>query len=336
MQPRVAIRCDGFSEIGLGHVVRCLALANALRGTCNADPVFVSRDTELGPELIASMGFRVHRVCGPLEVADVVTKLGARAVVFDIRDDTTATDLHQLRAQGVLTVSIDDVADRRLAADLAFLPPTPQVQRLSWSGATGRHFIGFEWVLLRPEFADVADGRDGSGDTILITGGGTDPRDITRLCCEATAQLHTLKLLIVLGPGYARWSLLEPLLATLPHDVEIHRAPSNMAALMSRADVALASFGSSAYELAAVGVPAAYVGLTDDHVESAGGLEAMGIATNVGVVDRVSAADVARAAQALLEDAPRRERMRSLARSLVDGRGAQRVAATICDTLKPK
>lgn len=276
----------------------------------------------------------MRRLAEKSDVNSVAAELDVAAVVFDVRDETSAAELDALRKRGILTVSIDDVADRRLSADLAFLPPTPQAKRLSWKNAKGIHQIGFEWVLLRPEFVDVPDRREPGQITVLVSAGGSDPAGITRLCCEATRHLSGIRLVVVLGPGYADERALDQVLASLKHDVAVHRAASDMAGLMSRADLALAAFGSSAYEFAAVGVPAVYVGLTDDHAESAAGLEAMGIAISAGVVGRVSPEEIGRIVRPLVADAARRQRIRSTARSLVDGRGALRIADRICAALK--
>jgi spore coat polysaccharide biosynthesis protein SpsF len=98
---------------------------------------------------------------------------------------------------------------------------------------------------------------------------------------------------------------------------------------MKASRIAVASFGVSAYELAACGVPAVHLCLTPDHERSSSAFAREEIALNAGVFADLQRRDVADAAARLIGDARRRMRMAARARRLVDGHGAQRVAALI-------
>lgn len=98
---------------------------------------------------------------------------------------------------------------------------------------------------------------------------------------------------------------------------------------MRGATVAVASLGVTAYELAACGVPAVLLSLTDDHAESASAFAAADIAISLGVHAGVADSAIADGVAALLADGARRAAMGARARALVDGRGAARIAAEI-------
>jgi spore coat polysaccharide biosynthesis protein SpsF len=98
---------------------------------------------------------------------------------------------------------------------------------------------------------------------------------------------------------------------------------------MRASRMAVAAFGVSAYELAACGVPSVHLGLTPDHARSASAFERERIALNAGVFGAVTPRQVADAAARLVGSAGLRREMAARARSLVDGRGAERVAALI-------
>jgi UDP-N-acetylglucosamine:LPS N-acetylglucosamine transferase len=85
----------------------------------------------------------------------------------------------------------------------------------------------------------------------------------------------------------------------------------------------------TAYELAAMGVPAVYVCLTADHAESASALVDAGMGVSVGVNDENTETRLRAAVDRLLVDKNARARMSMRARELVDGRGASRVAALL-------
>jgi spore coat polysaccharide biosynthesis protein SpsF len=91
----------------------------------------------------------------------------------------------------------------------------------------------------------------------------------------------------------------------------------------------VASFGVSAYELAACGVPAVHLALTTDHERSSSAFEREGIAITAGAWGDVQPAAVATAVAALIGDARRRKQIAARAPALVDGRGASRAANAI-------
>lgn len=158
--PVVIVRCDGGALIGMGHVSRCLALAGELRDARGCEVVFAMRDAaSAGVAAVRSRGYTVAPIAaredddyGPALV-ELATSRGARALVADVRDALSRASLDAVRASGVRVVTIDDGSDRRLASDLAFYPPVPQVEELDWTGFGRQRFAGWDWVLLKPEFA---------------------------------------------------------------------------------------------------------------------------------------------------------------------------------------
>ena len=57
--PRILIRCDGSAEVGLGHVVRCLALADELKENHNCRVTFAMKQGPVGYEIVRKKGYKV-------------------------------------------------------------------------------------------------------------------------------------------------------------------------------------------------------------------------------------------------------------------------------------
>lgn len=337
--PPVLLRCDGSHDIGLGHVARCLALAGELKTRRNCRVTFAMRNGSLGMEVVRREGYLV---AAPDEVgqrfdysawmSDAIGYADARAVVLDTRDDLPRGVLDDARRRGILIVTIDDPSDRRLAADLAFYPPVPQVRGMKWEGFTGELYTGWEWVVLRKEFADRPPKITGTRPCILVTMGGSDPGGITLKAVSALDLLvEDFETVVVLGRGFSGDAALNELLAGARRSYRVIRDVSDMAGVLSQADVAVTSFGVTAYELAALGVPAIYVCLTEDHAISAGMFEKEGLAVNLGSYSTVSSGDIAVAVQELIHDPGKRDAMGNAGRLRVDGRGSERIANLIAD-----
>ncbi len=323
----VLIRCDGSREIGLGHVSRCLALAAELTDRHSCNVVFVMRRDTLGAGIVQRAGRAVVELAASDDDANALLEIarqrGARRFILDVRQGITRDDVLRLRATLPVAV-IDDPGDRRLGADAVFYPPIPQVKRWAWDGFSGRLNVGWEWVILRPEFARVQRRSRGEPPTILITMGGTDPAGMTRKVLHALEGTRDLLRVVVLGGGSEGESAAGRLRAG-GRDVEFLASSTNVAELMGRVDLAVASFGVTAYELAAAGVPSIYLCLTDDHAESATALVDAGAGLSLGTYTGVSDRAIADAV-AELQDENRWEAMARRGPALIDGRGAARVA----------
>jgi spore coat polysaccharide biosynthesis predicted glycosyltransferase SpsG len=343
--PAILIRCDGGASLGMGHVSRCLALADELRGAQRCGVIFAMRDADsAGAAAVRACGYPVAPITDPYDadygpaLQALTARHAARALVVDVRDALSRASLDAVRASGVRVVTIDDASDRRLASDLAFYPPVPQVEELDWSAFAGRRLSGWEWVLIKREFSADAVPRALHAAShpidVLVTMGGSDPAGMTELALEALNLLKTpMAVQVVIGPAFARAAALAAVVARSVHAVRVTQGPEAMAPLMRESRVAVASFGVSAYELAACGVPAVYLCLTADHARSASAFVRAQIAESLGVVGEVRPDAIAASVVRLLDDPLRLDAMAARARSLVDGRGASRVAALVAAEL---
>ena len=136
---------------------------------------------------------------------------------------------------------------------------------------------------------------------------------------------------IILGPGFRHKNALLELLAKTRRQFTIRENVNDMRAQMVQSDLALCSYGMTAFELAATGVPAIYLCLSEDHAESASALADAGAGRSLGVVSDVGDQQVADAIGGLLADAEKRARMSADAHRLIDGQGARRIAELLAD-----
>jgi hypothetical protein len=215
-------------------------------------------------------------------------------LVLDVRDDLAPAAVERMRARGVMIATIDDPSERRLAADLAFHPPVPQVEAFDWTGFTGARLVGAEWMVLRRAFANAP----------------------TRAVRERQALDQRLE------HSGRRAAVLDQ--------------PADMRAVMLGADLAIASFGMTAYELAATATPAIYLCLTADHAQSASLFDAHGAAITLGLHDQVEGSRLMETVTTLLGDTNRLAAMGRAGRTLVDGQGARRVADRIVALLEER
>jgi len=330
-RPEIFIRCDGSPQLGLGHVVRCLALACELRDTYGMHPGFAMMDKGVAEALVEQEKFPVFikpdNIGEASWIDSLVKQHAPKGLILDIRTQLPASALHRWRNTGITVAVIDDPSDRRQAADLAFYPPVPQMIEADWSQFTGQAFIGWDYILLRREFSIRRELPQNLIPSILVTMGGSDPGGLTLLALKALCQVkEPFRAQVVLGRAFLHDQALEQLRPSLPAHFKFLRDVTDMPTLMAGSDMAIASFGGTAYELAAIGVPAIHLCLTEDHAISSSAFASIDIAVNLGVYTEISIRDLTVEIKTLLHDQKKRLAMASKSRKTVDGQGAQRIA----------
>ncbi|MEW5801189.1 MAG: hypothetical protein AB1847_03695 [bacterium] len=347
----ILFRCDGSREIGFGSVVRCLALADELSQVHHVPSAFAMRESPLAFDMVRQKGYPV--LATPQQADDEafdyirwldgsISQVGAGALILDVRDDLQRDAVDTWRRQGVLVVALDDPSERRLAADLAFYPPVPQVQNLDWSGFSGQLYTGWEWVVLRRELSHRPQPRSFHESSpvrehprrpvVLVTMGGSDPEGLTLKAVAALDLLYEdFETVLVLGPAFPHNEELKSLLAAARRSYTVKSCVTDMPALMAHSSLAVTSFGVTAYELAALGIPAIYVCLTQDHFASSTCLVDAGMGKSLGVFSQVSEEMLADAVRELLARIADGEKM---IRRPVDGRGAERIALLVAERMR--
>lgn len=329
------IRCDGGGKFGYGHVKRMVALARALRDCESIGVLFALNGTPDAALPIRRAGFEAVMIDGHDDLAALIRKQTPDLLLLDGREGPGRGELEQLRRDIPIVAVIDDGSDTRLAADFAYYPPVPQAKALDWTGARTVPRIGWEWSLLglNPHLTPVH--AMSARPTLLVAMGGSDPMGLTLRAAQALMPLDPMfRIRFVIGAGMADGAKVAAHVVSLKDNYETVEGADDLATEYASADLALCAFGVTAYELAAFGVPAIYLGLTEDHARSASAFEAAGMGRSLGVASQVRDDDILAAVKALMGDAGRRREMRNAGFSILDGNGAARIAADLAAALK--
>lgn len=329
----VVFRTGGSKQIGLGHLRRCLSLAEALRrvGTdcfflLDEDPVCVDQATAAGFEAI-----RIRPGEDLSRTIEQCRKRKARAIVTDSYALDTAY-LAGLREAKAVVAAVDDLADRELPVDLVINGSMNADQLAYRAGKTTRFLLGPQYILLRLEFAEEPKRTIAEQvRRVLVTVGGGDPEQLTpKLVRWAADTLKDASVDVVIGPMFDNQNL--PSADLKPAAAAVYSNPQNIRSIMLGADLALCGGGQTTYELAATGTPAVAIRLADNQTQNLAGLNSAGALVWAGDVhDADLEAKTNRALAALAGDPARRAALSQRGRALVDGQGATRVALAILD-----
>lgn len=308
----VVIRTDASIDIGTGHVMRCLTLAQTLKAR-GATSRFICRE-HAGHlcERIEAAGFAVSRLpplaahAGHPSAASLHQSLRVQWE-SDARESRAALDRagvsadllvvdnydlgesweRALRPVARRILVIDDLADRPHDCDVVLDPnlhDAPASRYSSLVGSSTRVFVGPQYALLRPEFDRVSPRtRDAGLKRILISFGGIDPSN------EALKLVHALRALspnapravFVLGLINSNSGEIREAAAGVAH-LELVGSTDSMAQLMAEADLGVGACGVTAWERCVLGLPALVVVNAENQRDDARILHSLGAVRNLG------------------------------------------------------
>jgi UDP-2,4-diacetamido-2,4,6-trideoxy-beta-L-altropyranose hydrolase len=311
---KIIIRVDASVKIGTGHVMRCLTLADALRG--RGDEVFfVSRELPGNScDLIAEKGFHVFRLSAE-EIFDEVEDAEQAAMVLGSKPDWLIVDHYgigvewerRLRPQVGRIMVIDDLADRPHDCDILLDQNLFDDMQSRYNGLVPVDcclFIGPRYALLRDEFIEARGKlrqRDGIVRSILLFFGGSDPTNETEKALSALRLLNFTDILIdvVVGESNPNAEKIKVLCRSLPN-ISFHLQVSNMAELIASTDLAIGAGGTATWERCFMGLPALIIIVADNQVKPAEAAHNAGLAWLIGKSDEVTVVSLATAIRKVL------------------------------------
>lgn len=337
-EPRILFRVDGSRSIGMGHVYRSLAIADALRENSRADVAFLmTADHGEGIVTVSRSGYPV-RVVGDAKVEtylDHIRDFAPEVLINDLPVIQQAY-LHALSHLGATTVNLVDTLD-----DLEVTEHYAQVivSVMTEERETPEGFYGGPaYAILRDHFRGREKEVRETPRLVLLSFGGSDPQGLTLKAARALEGLDpAVEILAVAGPAFSYRAEFEQLSRTLRRRVVlINQAGGHIADLMLEADLVVGSGGMSVYEIAALGTPGVVLGQNAKEDKRMQEFSRHGTVRYLGLGPEVAEVELAREVEGLLRDLPARREMSERGRALVDGWGATRAADLVLQSVHTK
>lgn len=286
-------RVDSSVEIGHGHLVRCLVLAEEL-SKLNANIHFICRDHEgSAHQLILDLGFELHLLPGKrieLPSNDYKDWLGlsqkedveqCNQIMSGLNVDHIIIDHYSIDIEWEsraicqnLTV-IDDIADREhvclFLIDQSLVNTKSSYDLLMKGDYT---YIGNENIILREEFRSCDNWNNSYQNSVFVCMGGSDPRNKT------TQIVHSLKnntdligtigtINVVVGSSFTSRNELLNELDDSPIDIAIQTNSKEISKHMTDSHFSIVSCGTMVLESCSLGVPTIGIILADNQTPTA-------------------------------------------------------------------
>lgn len=343
------IRADGNSVIGMGHVMRCLSIADAVK-THGVEVIFVTACEECIP-MIQQRGFQTRLLT--TDYRDMLSELPQLKQLLSaekemIKKHVILVDSYQvskayyreLRKLGCVAC-LEDMG-QPYPVDL-LINYNIYGEKLAPQYAAGNEnkpdktLLGVSYMPLRQEFlTDMEYTLKEEVTDVMITTGGSDPLFAAKAFTDAfladkTLQRAKIRYHIISGPFNSHAQELKQMY-TNHIDVTIYENVKSMKEIMRQCDVVLTAAGSTIYEVSALGVPMLVFYFAENQRQGAEEIGKRTSVINCGDFSKQSNEVVDKAVKTLQRcvlDKSYRELLMQDERKLVDGKGAYRIAEAI-------
>jgi UDP-2,4-diacetamido-2,4,6-trideoxy-beta-L-altropyranose hydrolase len=361
---RIAFRVDASIQIGTGHVMRCLTLADALRER-GMETVFICRELPgFSQKMIRERGHELCLLLAPDEKMQVDASqpphaawLGvsydqdARETVdrlkqFDFVDwllvDHYALDVRwetQLRSHVHRIMVIDDLADRKHDCDL-FLDQTMAASSESYAGlipSASTLLLGPQYAMLRPQFAEYREqaiekrNRAKSIRKILVTMGGTDPYNATGTVLQGLDMLRgkDFEVTVILGASAPHLEPIKKQARCMALPVNVLSDVQNMAEVMVDHDLCIGSGGMTSWERCVLGLPTLAITLAANQEPVLKELAGRGAVKALGAFNKVVPEGIKDDVLQITDDFRSYQNMVNASQSICDGMGTKRIISAL-------
>jgi UDP-2,4-diacetamido-2,4,6-trideoxy-beta-L-altropyranose hydrolase len=337
------IRADANTRIGTGHVMRCIALAQAWQDQ-GGNVTFLSHcDSEALHQRIIDESFDFIPIEKPhpdpddlystLEILSAMSHELSATSQWLVLDGYHFTPDYQkaIRENGYRLIVIDDMAHLdHYHADI-LLNQNIHASKLNYSCDKDTvQLLGNEYAMLRREFLKYRNWKrqiPKKAKKILVTLGGADSNNVTLKVINALIMLNDPDIeakIVVCQSNPHKESLKSAALHT-PCSILCIENAKNMSELMAWADVAISAGGSTCWEMAFMGLPSLIITLADNQDGIAEGLGKAGAGIDLGWHENISIKQCTQALKEILQNKNKRSSFSEQGQKLVNGKGSQRV-----------
>lgn len=356
---RLAFRVDSAPLIGIGHVMRCLALADTLRARghhcqfiCRAHAGAYLQPLQQSGHPFSLLPPPAQPLAADTPSCDWLATTIAADVDDSCRQLAQAPDWlivdhyaidqrwHQRFRQRFPVsriLAIDDLADRPLDADL-LLDQTVGISAERYQGllpGSGQLLLGSPFMLLRPEFGQwrqraLSRPHEQPVQRLLLSLGGTDPAGLTLPLLQqllAHPACSALQFDVLISSSAPAVTALRHCCQQQPR-VQLHVDCQAVAPLLAAADLAIGAAGSSAWERCCLGLPSIQLVIAANQREISRQLSQRGAVLSVDASDTGAnpSTEVLTQLLQLLQNSQLRLSLSQHAAALCDGQGCERVS----------
>ena len=343
MKNNLFIRVDSSPEIGIGHMMRCLTLAQELKNNFDKIIFLTQKDSGNFIGTIMKNEFEVIFIPttnnDPNIIKNLITAYSENKNFLLIDHYDIDTDFESsLKNIFERIFVIDDLANRKHDCDLLidqnyYRDLNQRYEKLIQNGTIA--LLGPKYAIIRPEFRTInkkAIKKNSQIKKILVSFGGSDPTNECKKVLDALCSIENSKFEIVVVAGIYnhKFEQLKKLYEKYSN-IKIYSHVNDLSRLMLNSDLFIGAGGTTTWERFYMGLPSTVTIISDDQKESIEFLSDMGHIINLGLAKNVTPKTYVQTLQKLNSDLIYNMSLHN--QKLVDGNGSNRIKKQIIELI---
>ena len=286
VERKVAVlRADASDLIGVGHVMRSLALGEELLDA-GFDVVLASVDLPAGMrEEARKCGITVvDLLCEPFGSDDALATLsvnGAVLVIDGYKFEREFFEILENRATNFAVID-DNVETKALAPSVVINQnPHATIEMYAHLSGNPKLLLGLQYALLRREVREATKQLiNPVAGKVFVAMGGSDFLKLTSPIVDGLKDLD-IEICVAIGPTNSQRQQIEETVRSIPRARVILQA--DYITELASSSLAILAAGSSLWEAAALGVPSIGLIVADNQIGASVGAEHCGISISLDV-----------------------------------------------------
>ena len=335
---KIVFRCDASPDIGLGHIIRCLAVAKELQ---RQNQIIFATIKDVTNSYIKEAGFEaIFKEKEEVEenfLKRLNYNIHPEIIVIDKKYPYSIESLNDFKQNNIKIIMIDNVCEGLLECDEIIFPNAHLDKSILKKYLSGKQIsqvkTGPEYIILRDEILALKEKINNdlhNPQNIVVTTGGTDPEGVLLKLIPWLKEMKLkAKILILIGQAFKYKKELEEININLNLPDNFKVLPYSLDKL-KKADIVICTFGVTIYEMIYLQIPTICISHSRENAKSAKILkERYEIIEDVGFMENVNPEALYPVINNLLENKTHYKNIIKKCNNLIDGKGAKRIGEII-------
>ncbi|MBI2549248.1 hypothetical protein HYW21_07915 [Candidatus Woesearchaeota archaeon] len=342
---RIAFRTDGDSQMGMGHVFRCLHLARTFQNAFHLGIIFLVKKSTVAKEFIQKQGYPLISISEHFSeveevdfIASILLEKKIDCLIIDQKIPPSQQYFRSLKTISPTKLVVMDKITNFPEVNVTILPTAHVDQKKIIPESQERTFFGIEYAVFSDELLKRKKTHlNPTVKNILISMGGSDPSRITlrilsylrKMKQETPDQFNQFEWHVVIGPAFDFIHEIKTFMNENQLPLKIHEGITDLSPLLEQADLCVVSFGITPYEALAVRVPALVVSHDQPNYTDSLIFEKLNTCINLGYYENLTYERFNKELFEMIGNRELRERIFERDKDLIRGNGKEAIAKLI-------